>query len=58
MTEPGDLGTVDLYGASTACTYLIRLGVLSEGAAGELRALNESIKGELDSRPSRHREAM
>jgi hypothetical protein len=42
--------TVDLYGISTACSYLIRSDVLSDSAAGELQALNEDIRSELEKR--------
>jgi hypothetical protein len=42
--------TVDLYGLSTACSYLIRSDVLSDSAAGELQTLNEDIVAELETR--------
>jgi hypothetical protein len=50
VAELGGKRTVDLYGLSTACSYLIRSDVLSDSAAGELQALNSDIVAELEKR--------
>jgi hypothetical protein len=50
VAELGEKPTVDLYGISTACSYLLRSDVLSDSAAGELEALNEGIRSELEGR--------
>jgi hypothetical protein len=42
--------TIDLYGLSTACSYLIRSDVLSGSAASELQALSDDIVAELEKR--------
>jgi hypothetical protein len=42
--------TIDLYGLSTACSYLIRSDVLSVSATSELQALSKDIVVELETR--------
>jgi hypothetical protein len=42
--------TIDLYGLSTACSYLIRSDVLSGSAASELKALCNDIVAEQETR--------
>jgi hypothetical protein len=53
VAELSDLSTVALYGASTACSYLMRLEIVSPVVAAELEALNEDIRSELENRPKR-----
>jgi hypothetical protein len=50
VAELRGMRTIDLYGMSTACSYLIRSDVLSDSAASELQALSDDIVDELEKR--------